>query len=381
MRIIFATNDLRLPADLTAGFAEVEITGVFGSYAEVLVAVSSAPSHAVIECVILAADLDSPRDREAKLDLEAVLERLRSLPGGHRLVVTTALAQPIAAVQRFGAEQFISLDPTRSAANLAALLGLTSRSEVAKIIAVTGLQGGAGRTTLAQAMAASLGAHIESRPGRGGVLLWELDLKHPTIAFNQEIDLVSAHHGRRTVARLLNADLVEGDDGMRIINSAILSNDTTHLGYDLLLAPHGLREVLALYQAYPNLIELYNRLSKILEILSRHYQVLILDTGTDIVGDPGPAVALSHATAVCVVATASPAGLSSVMGMRVPISDRHISDRSRLVINRVRRDDAAYQRYMQTQAGEVIPLLAIIPDGAPEAAFAQLGSKLLELGG
>lgn len=379
MRILFATNNLRLPADLSAGYADLEIAGVVSSLSEALAAVRGAPKYAPIEAVILDAELNSPRDHEEKLTLEDALVALRKESDELRLVVTTDSAEPIEAVQRVGAQQFISYDQTRSAANLAAMLGLISRSKAATIIAVVGLQGGAGRTTFAQVIASALAERTENTNGRGGVLLWEMDLKHPTIAFDQEIDLVTAHHGRRTIAKLLNAGPITGDESMPIIASSIISTNQSRLGYDLLLAPHGLREVMAIYQAYPQLLELRQRMAKILSVVSRHYQIVVLDTGTDLLSDPGASVALASASAIAVLATPSPAGLSSVMAMRTIIRDLHASKRSRLIINRVRRDDVNYLNYCQQAAGDVLPLLGVIPEGAPLTAFAALAPKLLEL--
>lgn len=384
MRILFATSDLRLPADLVAGYASVDVTGVLSSFAEAIDSIAAATQQNPIDTVVLSAELTAGRDRAAGMDLAEALMALRSANTSIRIIVATSTAEPLPGVQAAGAEQFIAHDRDRAASNLAALLNLVAKGEIAKIIVFAGLQGGAGRTTLAQAIGASITELLDQDrgSGRGGVLVWEMDLGHPTIAYDQDVDLITGSHGKQTIARLLNSTPVEGEEGMATITQSIIRSESSRLPYDLLLAPYGIREVVGILQSYPKLLELRTRMARILEIVSRHYRVIVLDVSANPYNDPGTQVALSAATAICVVATPSPAGLSSVLGMKNILADIHAQDRSRLVLNRIRRDpvDASYAKLCESQVRDTIEMIAQIPEGASPDVFPRIAARLLEIG-
>jgi MinD-like ATPase involved in chromosome partitioning or flagellar assembly len=382
MRILFGTPNIRLVHDIVTQYADVELAGVVGSWSECFDLIASAPDGHRIETVIVDAKLDSPLDRANGFSLYAALERFRTLAPELRIIVVTDSAEPIDGVDRVGAEQFIVHEPERAAGNLAALLRLAAKGETAKIIAIAGFQGGAGRTTIAQAIAANMSGLVEPRQGgRGGTLLWELDLKHPTIAYNQDVDLVTSHHGRRTIAKLINDAPIKGDDGIAKLMSAVVSGEAVGLPNDLLLAPHGIREVLGLFQAYDRLREWRERLAAILATVSRVYQVAVLDLSTDPFTDPGTQLAFEHATAIAVVAAPSPAGLSSVLAMREIIRDIHAEDRTRLILNRIRRGDAEYARLCVAAAQGAMSVIAQIPeDSLTDQVARQLAEHLFNIG-
>jgi Flp pilus assembly CpaE family ATPase len=383
MRFIFATPNLALPNELAEKYAGVEISGVVTTYSDLVNSVRSAVERdrEIPDIAVISDSIETAADRALGFDLAGTLSALRAARAGIRLIVVSRSATENEAVKRFGASLFVEHDPKRSAANLAELLDLAAKTDVARIIAVAGLQGGAGRTTVAQAIAQGLAETAERSGARGGVLLWEMDLLHPTIGFDQDIDVVSAHHGQRTFARLINGAPIKGDEDMPTIRESILMKDVTRLDYDLLLAPQGLREVLAVFQAYPSLLDLRERIAMTLQVLSRHYQAIVCDLGTNVVGDPANAVVLPAASAVAVVATPCAAGLSSVAGMRVILGDLRAESKSRLVINRIRRSDTDYTGFLQRAAEGAMETTALINEGAPAANFTALGPKLAAIGG
>lgn len=381
MRIAFALSNLTLPKDLSEGYANIEIDAVYSSYTDTVAGLGKVADEQLdrVDVVLLADDLTAPIDRSAGLTLVAAIEAIREARPKIRVVVVSKRAADDDQLAKLGVERFVEHDPRASAINLATLLKIPAKSEIAKIIAVAGHQGGAGRTTLAQAIADGLSDYVNRNTSRGGVLLWELDLEHPTLAFEQEIDLLAGDHGRRTIARLLNQAPIRGDEDFPLIRESIVPREKSKLSYDVLLAPFGIREVMAMYQAYPNLVDLRERLAMIMTVLSRHYQAIVLDLPTSMIGDPATIVALQNASHIVTVATPSPAGLRSINTMRVIAGDMHIEGKTKLVLNRVKRDDAAYIKYCQAQAQGSIELMAQIPDGAPASAFTAIGPRLLGL--
>lgn len=381
MRLMFATTNLSMPRDLAKGYAGVEVIGVHTSYGGLLRSMLRENASAAIampDALVLSDDLRNAADRGGGLTVEVVVAALRRAYPNLRIILVGRTSRIEEQAIRLGAERFIEQDERASAVNLAAMLRISAKSEVARIIAITGHQGGAGRTTIAQGIAEGLADLVSTSASRGGVLLWELDLEHPTLGFNQEVDLISADHGRRTISRILNGDPIEGDEDLPRIRESIVSKEKSRLDYDVLLAPHGIREVMALYQSYPHLIDLRERLDSIMGVLARHYQAIVVDLGTNLIGDPGAAVALRDASHIVTVATPSASGLRSVMTMRAIITDLHAEERSKLVLNRTKRaGDDAYTRYMTTYAQGVFETIANIAEGAPPNAFTVLASRVI----
>jgi len=381
MRLIFATANLSMPRDLAKGYAGVDIVGIHSTYGGLLQATIRADDSVVPganpDVVVLSDDLHDVGDLEAGYTSETVIGRLRIAYPELRIVLVGKNARVDEKAISLGVEHFIEHDERAAAVNLAAMLHISAKSEVARIIAISGHQGGAGRTAVAQGVAEGLAEMVAVHTTRGGVLLWELDLEHPTLGFSQEVDLVGVDHGRRTIARLLNGPPVEGDEDIPRIRDSIVSRDKSHLSYDVLLAPHGIREVMALYQAYPELIDLRRRLDSILDVLSRYYQAIVIDLGVNLIGDPAASVALRAASSIVIVATPCAAGLRSIMTMRAIISDLHAEERSKLVINRARRDDNVYTRYIALQASGVFDTIATIADGANATGFSMLAGKIV----
>jgi cellulose biosynthesis protein BcsQ len=381
MRILFASTNWRMATDLASGYAEVDIVAIVSSYGQALATVEESLRVARVETIIIDARLDSLTDEVAGMNLVTFLAGLHQLDPELRIVVVSRNPGLLDEINQVGVELHIAHEVERAAANLARQLGLAPKSEVAIIFAITGLQGGAGRTFVARNLAGVLADRFErKKPGDpGGVLLWELDLKHPTLAFDAAFPSVTLDHGRRTIAAVLSGPPPRGDRAMERIMPGIIPGEETKFGYDVLLAPHGIREVESIYRTNPDLDDLRFRLDTILEALSRQYSAIVIDLGTDLIGDPGPRVAIARANVIAIVASPIPAGLSSVMAMRQIVSDLKISAKTRLVLNTGLRHDPAYIPFLREQAEGVIDLALQLPPDPSTNVWRELAVKLLEL--
>jgi MinD-like ATPase involved in chromosome partitioning or flagellar assembly len=339
---------------------------------------------APVEVAILEARLVSPIDTENRLTLNKAIAELRTINPRLHIVISTP--SPMAASEFDGHEVdvLVEIEQKRAATNLATHLGLSLFEDVGVILALTGLQGGVGRSYIARNLAQVYAqAFPAGRDGKGGVLLWEMDLHHPTIGFLRNFTPAILDHGRRTIAGLLNADttLLEGsnESAMSAISPYIISSNENPVGCDVLLAPHGLRETIAIYQAYPDLPELQRRLGAILEIVSRHYKVIVLDTGYDLFADPGATLALDRADVVVPVVAPGPAGLSAVMGLGVLIGDKSLRSRTQLIFNTGVRNENDYQSYMRDEAAKTMSDPIVLGSDPDYKVWRELADRLLKM--
>jgi cellulose biosynthesis protein BcsQ len=347
MRILFATDNLEVAADLARGYAGVDVVGVIGSLSEALFAIKSMPGRAPIETVVVSGTLKSIVDTEKGVTLKNALRTMRNQPG-LRVVVVVPSADMFEEIEAAGAQRFVEYDRNKSAAILAQMLHLAAKTESAKIVTVAGVQGGAGRTEAAKGIAAVLGGKYGKLPnGQSSVMLWELDLKHATLAFDIDSDIsVGSDSGRRTISRLLNQDPLHGTEPISSISSAIIPASVSHLEYDVMLAPQGYREVISFYRSTADLNILREQLRHILTIMRHHYRAIVIDVGTDLHADPGPSVALSEANAIVVMATPCPGGDHCIVEMRDIAEDMHWNDRTLFVVNRITKTDGNYLKHM-----------------------------------
>ena len=384
MRIIFATANLFTPTDLATKYADVSIIGVMPSFTAAISVVRDVQDTAPVEVAILEARLSSPIDTTNRMTLIKAIAELRSINPRLRIIVSTP--SPMAAGEFGGHEVdvLVEIEQKRAAANLATHLGLSLFEEVGVILAVTGLQGGVGRTFIARNLAQVFAQALPvGRDGKGGVLLWEIDLHHPTIGYSRGFTTALLDHGRRTIAGLLNSDvnLLEGanETAMVAISPYIISGGENPIGCDVLLAPHGLREAIALYQAYPELPELQRRMGLILEIVSRHYNLIVLDTGYDLFADPGATLALDRADVVVPVAAPGPAGLSAVMGMGVLIGDKSLRSRTQIIFNTGVRNEQDYLPIMKDEAIKTMSEPIVLGSDPDFKVWRELADRLFKL--
>jgi cellulose biosynthesis protein BcsQ len=382
MRILFASSNWRIANDLSVGYAGVQIAGIVTSFGQALSAVRESLATERVEVLVAEARLEASSDEVAGLSLPNFLDQLHKIDPNLRIVVVAHTLQALDEISQVGVELHVEHDKEHAAASLAQTLGLAPKSEVSAIIAVTGLQGGAGRTFVARKLAEVMADKFEhKRPEeRGGVLLWEGDIKHPTLAFDAGFPTATLDNGRRTIAALLNSRTPRGERAMSEIASSIVGGEETKLGFDVLLAPHGIREVEALYRAYPDMDELRIRYESILEVLSRYYQAIVIDLGTDLLWDPMPRVALSRADAVALVASPCPSGLSSVMAFKEIVRDYKMQNRIRLILNTGIRHDPNYIGYLREHAEGTIELAVLLKTDPDANVWRELTLKLLTLG-
>jgi MinD-like ATPase involved in chromosome partitioning or flagellar assembly len=384
MRFAFAVSDLRLPADLASVYDDVELAGAFSAWTDLVGAVRAAGEEP-IDVAVLDRELTSGRDRTAGLDLEATLAALRAVSPRLRIVVVARGDLDPAMLARHEAESFLDLDTTTSARNLGKLLGLVDRSAVAKVLMVSGYQGGTGKTTMSRYVATELASRMAGKalPGRRGVLLWELDLAHPTLAFDREFDLLGTDGGRRTISRILNAGPLKVPDDLAKLEASVVARTDSGLPYDVLLAPHGAREVMSVMQAYgDDLVALRDRLRSVLELAKRMYTFIVIDTGTDYISHPGAQIGLESADALCLMSTPTAAGLSALLSLEVIIGDRGLTDRTRVFLNRGKRDDGPYLKAcfdVATRVGKggVLNLIREVEPADLEAAFRPRAAQFL----
>ena len=375
MRLFLATRNFAIVDDLTSRWADVEVEGVAGSYTDILEAVARTGD---VACAILDTRLDAEVDRDRGRSIDDAVREIRRAHPSIRLIVLAPAGITVPAVDEGGAELVVVNSGERSAANIAQALGLTAKADAARVIAVTGLEGGAGRTTIARAIAASAAERVgKPGDGRGGVLLWEFDVRRPTaIAF--DLDAPSSlvlDGGRRTMARLLGDAPFMPERVIDAVAEAVVPAESARLPYDVLIAPYGIREILAALGSEIRLDALEARLREILAAVSAHYRVVVLDCPNDPVIDPQMMLAIGAADAITVVATPSPSGLSSVVAMSEILSDLRAIERSRLVLTKVNREARAYLAAINESS--TIPVVATIDAGVP-VNLGTVAASLLE---
>lgn len=388
MRFAFAVSNLRLPADLAATYDDVVVAGAFSAWTDLVAAVAHAPEDEPIDVVVLDRDLTASRDRATNLDLAGALSAIHTSAPKLRIVVVARNELDASLLSAYEAVGFLDLDPMLSARNLGKLLGLVDQSAVAKVIMVSGYQGGTGKTTMSRFVAAELAARYPAQPGkRSPVLFWELDLAHPTLAFDREIDLLGTEGGKRTISRILNMGPIKVPDDQAKLDSSVVSAASSGAKYDVLLAPHGAREVMALMQSYnDDLVALRDRLRAILELAKRSYRYIVIDTGTDYISHPGAQVALESADAICLMSTPTAAGLSALASLEVIIGDRGLFERTRVFLNRGKGDDSPYLKAcidVATRVGKSGALgliMEVQPSGLEEMFRPRAAQFLAEFG-
>lgn len=360
MRMLFALESPAIPAAIAEKYGDVEVVGTVRSYSDAIRITQGTPTGQPIEVLIASDAIADAGDRNANITIDRLLMTVKSANPSARLVILSARGELSAAAADMGAIAVQVADPTRASDSIGEVLNLAPRAEIARVITVAGLQGGAGRTTVARMLAEAFGERFRPRPGQKGVLLWEMDFKHPTLAYGIGIDAIGAtDDGRRTIAGLLNAEAVERDADARVIAPFIVGADASKRPYDILIAPHGIRSVIGFYKSNGRLSEMRERIRALMEVVRRSYAAVIIDTGTDFFYDPGPAVAIGAADAICLVATPCAGGVSSVHAARQIIGDFRALERTRLVVNRVTSagPQAPYIDEMRNAAGG-IPLSA-----------------------
>jgi MinD-like ATPase involved in chromosome partitioning or flagellar assembly len=336
MRILLATNNLNMAAELGEVFADVDIAAVVSSYTDLLDSVRRdlAADMAGVEAIIFSDALDSARDRRA----DPVMTLERAILEARELLPTTSLVL----ISSFGS---VSLNPEIIAqaslklvtlesgslrgSALPEILDLRARDQVAQIFTLTGLQGGAGRTTMAVNLAALLGSMEQYRMGDRGVLLWDLSLRNGSVA--QMLGISPADRQLRSISSLLAA---EDPGSVETIARNILSNKTTRLDFDVLLAPDGLREVLAFFRSNDRLNQAQQRLTAVLRGLRQMYRAIIIDTDTDLLTTRLPVMAMAEADRITVVGSASPSGIGSLQVMADVLADAGWGNKSAIILNR-----------------------------------------------
>lgn len=385
MRFAFAVTDLRLPADLTGIHDGIEMGGAFSSWTDLIASVANSLNDNPVDVAVLDAALGANRDRQADLSLEGALTALRATGTTLRVIVVSTTELDGAMLARHRAEAFLNTDPSTSARTLGKLLGLVDARSVAKVVMVSGYQGGTGKSTMSRYVATELARRTADAipTGRKGVLLWELDLAHPTLAFDQSVDLLGTEGGRRTVSRILNAGALRVPEDTAKLEQSIVPASESGFPVDVLLAPHGAREVMAVMQSYgDDLIALRDRLRTVLELAKRMYSYIVIDTGTDYISHPGAQIALESADAICLMSTPTAAGLSALLSLEVIIGDRGLRDRTRVFLNRGKRGDEIYTR-LCAEAGARVgakPVLGLINEVDSDqlaTAFSPYAAKFL----
>jgi MinD-like ATPase involved in chromosome partitioning or flagellar assembly len=376
MRIVFATSNLFIPTDLARKYADVEIIGGMPSFSATISVVRDTQGGiSPVEVAVLEARLISAIDTEAKMSLSKAIAELRMINPDLRIVVSTPSPMTAADLDGQEVDVLVEIEQRRAAANLATHLQLSPIEDVARIFTIASLQGGAGRTYVAKNLAATFVPALRDQvqEGRGGVLLWELDLHHPTLGFTTGFSPATLDNGRRTVAGLLNADTLSLEGSVDAVMSKVLPfiipMNENPIGCDLLLAPHGLREIMAVYQAYPDLPELQHRLSRILDILSRYYKVIVIDTGYDLLTDPGATLAISRADVLVGVVAPGPAGLSAATGLGIIISDMSLGQKTQIILNTGVQNDQSYIPFMKEIFNKTPMAEPILLGAAPRQVF------------
>jgi MinD-like ATPase involved in chromosome partitioning or flagellar assembly len=360
MRMLFALESPAIPAALVEKYGDIEAVGTVRSYSDAIRITQGTPTGQPVEVLIASDALTDAGDRSANITLDRLLMTVKAANPSARLVILSARGELTSSAADMGAIAVQIADPLRASDSIGEVLNLAPRAEIARVITIAGLQGGAGRTTVARMLAEAFGERFRPRPGQKGVLLWEMDFKHPTLAYGLGIDAIGGtDDGRRTISGLLNAESIERDADPRALAPFIVGADASKRPYDILIAPHGIRSVIGFYKSNSHLSELRERIRTIMEVVRRSYAAVIIDTGTDFFYDPGPAVAIGAADAICLVATPCAGGVSSVHAARQVLGDFRALERTRLIVNRVASGgpQAPYIDEMRNAAGG-IPLSA-----------------------
>jgi hypothetical protein len=395
MRILFATNTPRIPSELAANYAGVQIAGILPSYSAAIATTKDAKrTDQEINTVILDARLFSALDKSLNLDLTTTIKNLHEIDPKIKIVVSANSPTWLEGIGDSDIETFVEPDPLRVTINLATHLGLSLKTELAVVVAIISLQGGTGRTYIARNLATafeeglSIGeARDENRRRDGGTkrraLLLELNLHHPTLGYLQNFSPMTLDMGHKTIAGLLNIGASDEDNAenfeefsIESIDPYIINAGDNPIGCDLLLAPHGLMETIALYQANPNLEDLQFRLGKILDVLVRSYQVVVIDTGYDLLTDPGATLAIDRASSIVATASSCAAGLSNIAGLSIIIGQKNLSRKSLLVVNQGVQGEQIYLPTLLENAKPIFKDIETIGSDPKDEAWQRIMQKI-----
>ena len=358
MRILIATHNYAFVEDLHGNYADVDIWAAVGSFTEALNALER--NAGGIDTVVLDAWLSSEADAIAHQTIAKTLHDLREHYPEMRIAVLSAGGTTLPDIDEVGAEHVIISSGEKRAGALANKLGLIPAEKSARIIAVTGLEGGAGRTTVAMGIAASAAERAGRRPNGGSsVVLCEMDIRRPTsIGYDMDHQTsMIVENGRQTIARLLGAPPFLGDTMISSLHSAIVTANLSRRPYDTLLAPYGMLEIDAALGHEISTTALTQRLGDIITALSATYRVVVLDLPNDPVIDPTMMLGIRRAHAWVVVATASRSGLASVVALSGPLRALGIIEKTKLVLNRMGHKPT-YASYAATMA-QMVPDLKV----------------------
>ena len=374
MRIVFATTNYALVDDLVRQYAGVEIGGILGAYSDAIGITSRSSEYEAIDCVVLDEHLASPRDDSSNLTIRSALAALRTISPSPRLVVLSTISGNEQEYMLLGALNVIVSASESSASNLAEVLDIEKKADTARLYAIAGIQGGAGRTRIAKGVATALAATA----GRGKVLLWEADIFRPsTLAYDLESPAnVVGDGGRKTVARLIGDVPFPVADRVEALRRAVVTPEASHYPHDTLYAPYSMREILAVHGGEIDIQRLTESLTHILAAAQNTYRYVVADIGTNLILDPTPALLLRAADRIVLVVTPTAGGLSSALAYRDIFSDLHITDRSGVVFNRT-GSDQSYMLAIKKALGSDIRMFGRIGENADnDTAFATLASRL-----
>ena len=379
MRILIATRNFAFVEDLSENYADVDIWAAVGSFSEALNALERA--NGGVDTVVLDSWLSSEADAIARQTIEKTLRDLRERYPEMRIAVLSAGGVTLPEVDEVGADHIIIGAGERRAGTLANKLGLIPAEKSARIIAVTGLEGGAGRTTVAMGLAAAAADRAGKQQGGGSnVCLCEFDVRRPTsIGYDMDHQTTMiVDSGRRTIARLLGTAPFLGDTMAASLKSAVVTANLSGRQYDTLLAPFGMLEIDTVLGHEISTKALTERLNDIVTALASTYRVVVLDLPNDPVIDPTMMLGIRRAHALVVVATPTRSGLASLVAIAPPLREIGVIGKAKFVLNRIGRGPL-YVRYaaaMSQMVPEFRPSLEI--DFDAKGDYGALATALLE---